>query len=150
LKQFYSIRVKKLKGEIEMKKLSYILGFIILTVTLSSCDLLNSIMSYRVTIHNADIDKYITSVYVKDFSYTGERWSKNYITDFIYPNEAHNIYIQSGTYDVRVILEDDNYSYDIVYDNVYIHSDMTLDVCIDCKAVTGKYKIIKTQKLNKK
>ena len=58
--------------------------------------------------------------------------------------------LSQGTYDFRVVMEDDDYSYDVVLESIYVNTDLNLNVCVDCNANKSNVKIIKIPKLNKK
>ena len=118
------------------------------TMFLSSCDYLLNIRSYDVIIHNDDTNKSITSVYVRAGN-TNDYWSKNKISDIILPNEESTIILTEGTYEFKVITEDDYYSYEMYMSALTINSNTRLNFCYECYLDNKNVKVIKIPK-NKK
>lgn len=132
-----------------MKKLIYILILQAVVLGFSGCDYINTPENHYVSIYNNESDKYITSVYYRyDYEY-GDRWSRNTINAFIYPYDYIDLVFDEGTYDFRVIMEDDYYSYEVDFYSVYVYSNISLDICIDCYDKKDNVKVIKTPKENK-
>ena len=111
----------------------------------SSCDYLFNIRSYDVIIHNDDTDKSITSVYVRPGN-TNDNWSKNKILDVILPDEESTIILTEGTYEFKVITEDDYYSYEMYMSALTINSNTRLNFCYECYKDDKNVKVIKTPK----
>lgn len=106
--------------------------------------------NHYVSVYNNESDKYITSLYYRDNYYGGERWSINIISNYIYPYDYVDIILEEGTYDFRVIMEDDYYSYEVNIYSVYIYENINLDICYDCYDKNAKAEITRTPKNNKK
>jgi len=128
-----------------MKTIILFLIAVTTTLLMNGCDFLNNLRSYDIVLYNADYDKYVTSVYVKDnFGYN--KWSKNKIYNNINPYEDYTIRLTEGTYDFKAITEDDYYSYEIYLTSVTINTNIKLDICFDCYYGKDNVKIIKIPK----
>jgi hypothetical protein len=133
-----------------MKKMIYIFIVLNLAIIFSGCEYMVAPSNYYVSIYNNENDKYISAVYFRDFYYSGERWSKNTVCSYIYPYEYFDVMLEEGTYDFKVIMEDDYYIYEINIYEVYVYNNVNLDICYDCYDKKDNVKIIKTQKEKKK
>jgi len=133
-----------------MKKLIYILIIQAIALSFSGCDYINTPKNHYVSLYNNESDKYITSVYYRDYYYGEDRWSRNVIGSYIYPYESFDMILEEGTYDFKVFMEDDYYSYELGFYSVYVYENVTLDVCYDCYDKKSNIKVTKTPKENKK
>ena len=131
-----------------MKKISYIFGLLLLAVTLNGCDYLLTPKSHYVSVYNGEYDKYITSVYYRD-SFFGDFWSPNVICSDIYPYEYTDVLFDEGTYDFKILMEDDYYSYEVRINSVCVCDDISLDIYLDNYDKKPNMEIIKTPKTKK-
>jgi hypothetical protein len=129
-----------------MKKRKYILGFLVIILGFNGCDYISAPNNYYVSVYNNEDDKYITSVYYRDYYYGGDRWSRNVIGSYIYPYESFDMILEEGTYDFKVFMEDDYYSYELGFYDVYVYENVTLDVCYDCYDKSKKVEVKRTPK----
>jgi hypothetical protein len=106
--------------------------------------------SHRVTIVNEDSDKYITSVYYRNSSYSNEKWSKNQIYSDIEPGNSYQISLGNGTYDFRVFMEDSYYSYTLYARGVRVDYDLSLPFCYECLNERDKAAVERVPKTQKK
>ena len=129
-----------------MKKNILFLFVIVMGFLASGCDFIYVPRSYYATIHNNEPNKYITAVYYRDAGYynTDERWSKNQICCELYYDETNDLYLVEGTYDFKVIMEDDYYSYTIYQEIILLNGDVYIDFCVCDK--NPNTKIVKTPK----
>lgn len=133
-----------------MKKLIYTFGLLVIVFGFIGCDYIYAPNHYYVSIYNNEYDKYVTSLYYRDYYCGCETWSKNMIYSYIYPYESFDMILDEGTYDFKVFMEDDYYSYEIDIYSVYVYENIVLDVCYDCYDKKDNVKITKTPKGNKK
>jgi len=129
-----------------MKKLIYIFVVLNLAVIFSGCDVIIVPQNHYVSVYNEENDKYITSVFFRSGEYYDEYWSNNMVSSYIYPYETYDLLFEEGSYDFKVLLEDDCYYYEIDILSVYVYSNVSLDVCLDCYDKKDNAKIIKTPK----
>jgi hypothetical protein len=129
-----------------MKKLIYIFGLIAIVFTFSGCDYIYAPNHYYVSVYNDESDKYITTLYYRDYCYGQNVWSRNMIGSYVYPYEYFDMIFDEGTYDFKVYMEDDYYSYEIDILSVYVYENTTLDVCYDCYGKDAKVNITRTPK----
>lgn len=129
-----------------MKKLIYIFIILGLAVIFNGCENVIEPQNHYVSVYNEESDKYITSVYFRSGEYYDEYWSNNLVSSFIYPYETYDLMFEEGTYDFKVLLEDDYYYYEVDILSVYVYSNVSLDVCLNCYDKKDNAKIIKTPK----
>lgn len=129
-----------------MKKLLYLSLFLSTMLCFNGCDYIDAPINHYVSIYNNESDKYITSVYYRDYYSYNERWSNNIINSFIYPYDYLDLVFEEGTYDFWVIMEDDYYSYTIYIYSVNIYEDLNLEVCLDCYDKSTKIEVKRTPK----
>jgi hypothetical protein len=129
-----------------MKKLIYILVIFGFAFILNGCDYMVVPQNHYVSVNNNESDKYITSVFYRYEGNYEEYWSRNLISNYIYSYETYDLLMEEGNYDFKVILEDDYYSYEVDILSVYVYSNVSLDVCLDCYDKKANVKIIKTAK----
>jgi len=130
-----------------MKKTLSILAIIVITIVFNGCQQQYMYTpSYNVEVYNNNDGKYMTGFYFRDYSYNSEVWSRNQLYNDLNPYESYNIVLDEGTYDFKFMLEDEYYSYTMYEYDVYVHSDVTLDVCYDCLKKTDKDKVVKVPK----
>jgi len=133
----------------DMKKLIYIFVFLAVAGSFTGCDYIIAPANHYVSIYNNESDKYISTVYFRDNYYGEDMWSKNMVNAFVYPYETMDLLFEEGIYDFKVFLEDDYYSYEITFYDVYVYNNVSLDVCLDCYDKKSNVKIIRTAKTNK-
>jgi hypothetical protein len=132
-----------------MKKLNYILIILGFAFIFGGCEEYIYVPSnYYVGIYNNESDKFITEAYFHD-SYSGEGWSGNVIDYFVYPYDHYDIILTEGTYDFRIIMEDDYYEYTLDMYEISVYNDTNLDICLNCDKNKSKIKITKTPKTEK-
>lgn len=131
-----------------MKKIIYIFGFLTIVLGFAGCDYIYTPKTHYVSIYNDESDKYITAVYFRDNFYEGDRWSKNVVGSYIYPYEYLDIIMDEGTYDFKAYMEDDYYSYEIDILEVYVYSNIDLNICYSCYDNNTKVNVIRTPKSN--
>lgn len=132
-----------------MKKLTQILVLLALVTTFAGCDYIYNSKNHYVSIYNYESDKYITSVYFRDYYCGCEYWSKNMVGSFIYPDEYMDILLTEGTYDFKILMEDEYYCYEIDYSSIYVYDDIQLGICYDCydkSDKNNKAKVTRTPK----
>ena len=128
-----------------MKKIIYILGFLVLTVTFNGCDYILTPKSHYVSLYNGEYDKYVTSVYYRN-SFFDDMWSPNVICSDIYPYDYTDVLFDEGTYDFKIIMEDDYYFYEVRINSVCVCDDINLDIYLDNYDKKSNTEIIKTPK----
>ena len=129
-----------------MKKTFTILAVIGIAIIFNGCQQFMYTPSHNVEIFNDNENKYMMSFYYRDYSYGTDVWSRDQLYNELGPMESYNIVLDEGTYDFKFILEDDYYSYTMYEYDVYVHSDLTLDVCYDCLKKMDKDKVVKVPK----
>lgn len=132
-----------------MKKLIIILFILATALALNGCDFIFTPRNHYVSIYNDENAKYITSVYYSGIYSYDNLWSRNMITSEIYPYEYEDLLIEEGTYDFKVIMEDDYYSYEIYESSIYVNTDIRLEICVDCYGKDSKVKVTRTPKAEK-
>lgn len=130
-----------------MKKTIIILAVLVTSAILNGCQQFMYTPNYYVSVYNNNEYKYLTSFYYKDYNYGGERWSKDMIYSDLYPMETYDLLLDEGTYDFKIVLEDEDYSYTIYEEGVYVYNDMVLDICYDCLKDSKTKKVEKVKKL---
>jgi hypothetical protein len=131
-----------------MKNLIYIFIIYAIILSFSGCDYIYTPENHYVSIYNNESDKYITAVYSRDNFYSDERWSKNMISNFIYPYDYIDLIFEEGSYDFRAVLEDDYYSYTVDIYSVYVYENISLDICLDCYDSKAKIEVTRIPKEN--
>ncbi|MCX6156992.1 MAG: hypothetical protein WCK13_02620 [Ignavibacteriota bacterium] len=129
-----------------MKKTFTTLAAIVIMIVINGCQQFMYTPSHNVEVYNNNDAKYLTSFYHRDYSYGEDVWSKDHLFNDLDPQESYNIILDEGTYDFKFVLEDDYYSYTMYQNNVYVNSDLTLDVCYDCLKKMDKDKVVKVPK----
>lgn len=132
-----------------MKKTIIIFVVILTSVLLNGCQQFMYTPNYYVSIYNNNEFKYLTSFYYRSYNYGDERWSKDVIYNDLYPMETYDLLLDQGTYDFKIVLEDEDYSYTIYEDGVYVNYDMVLDICYDCIKDSKTKKVEKVRKGNR-
>jgi hypothetical protein len=129
-----------------MKKTLTVLAIIGIMIIFNGCQQFMYTPSHNVEVYNNNNGKYMTGFYHRDYSYGQDVWSRDHLYSDLNPLESYNIVLDEGTYDFKFILEDDYYSYTMYEYDVYVHSDITLDVCYDCLKKMDKDKVVKVLK----
>ena len=131
-----------------MKKAISTLAVIVFAIIFNGCQQFMYTPSYNVEVYNNNTEKYMTGFYHRDYNYGNDVWSRDQLYNDLNPLESYNIILDEGTYDFKFILEDDYYSYTMYEYEVYVRSDITLDVCYDCLKKMDKDKVEKVLKHN--
>jgi len=134
-----------MKGDI-MKRTLVILGFLLSSVLISGCEQTIYNSTYNVSAYNNNDDMYMTELYFRSYNYGNGGWSRNLLDYDLEPYESFNIFLDEGTYDFEIVLEDDDYIYTIHEEYVDIYYDMVLDVCYDCYLKDNMKKVVKKEK----
>ncbi len=129
-----------------MKKTLTVLAAIVIMIAINGCQQFMYTPSHNVEVYNNNDKKFMTSFYHRDYSYGEDVWSRDHLYNDLGPLESYNLVLDEGTYDFKFVLEDDYYSYTMYEYDVYVHSDITLDVCYDCLKKADKDKVIKVLK----
>jgi hypothetical protein len=129
-----------------MKKTLTILAIIVISIVFNGCEQFMYTPSHNIEVYNNNTGKYMTAVYFRDYSYGNDVWSRDQLYNDLSPQESYNIILDEGKYDFKFVLEDDNYSYTMYEYEVYVNSDLTLDVCYDCLKKMDKDKVVITPK----
>lgn len=129
-----------------MKKTIIIIGVFLTSFLLNSCQQFMYTPNYYVSVFNNNDYMYLTSFYYRSYNYGDDRWSKDMIYYDLDPMETYDLILDQGTYDFKIILEDEEYSYTIYEDGVYVNGDMVLDICYDCLIDSKKSKVQKVKK----
>ena len=129
-----------------MKKTLVIIGFLLSAVLISGCEQTIYNSTYNVSAYNNNDDMYMTELYFRSYNYGNGEWSRNLLQYDLEPYETFNMFLDEGTYDFEIVLEDEEYIYTINEEYVDIYYDMVLDVCYDCYLKNNMTKIVKKDK----
>lgn len=129
-----------------MKKTLVILVFLISFVFISGCEQTIYNSTYDVSVYNNNDDLFMTELYFRTYNYGNSGWSRNLLYYDLEPYESFNMFLDEGTYDFEIVLEDEDYIYTINEEYVDIYYDMVLDVCYDCYLKKNMAKVVKKVK----